>query len=158
MSNSVKEVLCIDVREIVTFAAKTIGSAFNRKEKEIVPELTLKVETIINDIITRLTHWSDIESDICTDKYIPQYNPKDTTVDGFNTVYDEMNRIIFRLESELNDSTAFPTWGYPTVKMIDGNVIIVVAGDYRIDDWMKQNQKRLKKSSNVLKLVKDEDV
>lgn len=157
MSNSVKEVLCIDVREIVTFASKAISPALNKKEHDLIPELILKVENIINDIITRLTHWSDVESDICTDKYIPLYNPKETTVDGFNTVYDEMNRIVHRLESELNESTAFPTWGYPTVKMIDQNIVIVVAGDYRIDDWMKQNQKRLKKSSNVLKLVKDEE-
>lgn len=158
MSNGVKEIFVLDVREIVTYASKAMGIPLNRKETSLVSELLLKVELIANDLITKLTQWSDIETDIYTDKYIPIYDPKTTTVEVADMMYDEMNRIINRLEIELDELPIFPTWGYPTVKIVGHNLVIVVAGDYRIDDWMRQNEKHLKRNNNILKLVRNEEL
>ena len=157
MANVIDEIYCLDVREIVTVTSKVISEALDKKQLELVPELLLIVEKIVNDLVTRLTHWSDNTIYIDTDNYLPRFDPKTTTISNFNSVYDEINKIIHRLEVEISSLDIFPTWGYATVKTVNCNIVIVIAGDYRIDDWMKQNSKRLRKEDNIMRLTKIEE-
>lgn len=160
MGRSIDGIYCLDVREIVTGVIKSIGTSLKKCSKQQPTEISLIIERIINDLVTSMTHWAENEVHIDTDQYLPLYDPTKVTVTEADRIFDQINQVIDHLAKEVDSLEMFPTWGYPVVKMIDGNAVIVVSGDYRIDDWMRQHEKRLKRKSNdvyILTPVVDED-
>lgn len=148
MGKTVEGIYCLDIREMVSGVVKAIGTSLKKPSKQQPTEIALIVERIINDLTTRMTHWANNDLHIDTDQYLPLYDSSVVTVDEADRIFDQINHVISTLEREVDSMEIFPTWGYPTVKVLDGNAVIVVTGDYRIDDWMRQHQRRLKRKPN----------
>ncbi len=138
----------IDIHTLVFDMAKSIepyivGRPSKEKQSMLYVKMSSIARDIIDDLITENLYWTTDTTVATPERYLEKLNYiKDMAPEAL----DLFDHYIVDLEDLLYTRNLLPSWSFFEVISKLSYIIIHCHGDYRIEDWMAKNGKKIKKT------------